>query len=125
MFSQGGHDQSSGPPAQPFLLGATPPFGPGSPADGRSRGQIFADVVEVAQEVSLGSKNFPALQANPGGPVGHGVNPAVEPPAGLARAMSPLVNDSNRRGRALSFLSFGRLHVPSHSCISLPAITRP
>jgi len=62
--------------AQPFLLSAAPLAGLIGSAGGSGRGEVFADVIKIAQKVSLGSEDFLALQTNPGSPIGQGVDPA-------------------------------------------------
>src|SRR5207244_8141136 len=59
-----------------------------SAGEGRRR-KIFADVIKIAQKVSLLAEDFLALQTNPGSPIGQGVDPAVQAPAGQPGTMSP------------------------------------
>ena len=77
MLAQSCNDFIRRSPAQPFLLGAAPLVWLRRSAFLRRRSQIFADVIEIAQKVSLLSKDLLALPPNPFSPISHGVHPAV------------------------------------------------
>ncbi len=76
-------------PPQSLLLCPAPGAGLVTPARCRRRAQILADMIKVAQKVSLFPKHFPALAPDPIGAVPHGVDLALQAPTGLAGAVSP------------------------------------
>ena len=76
-LSQGFDDLMRSPSAQSLLLSAAPPVRVAGPADGRGGSEIFAHVKEIAQKVSLLSKDFLGLESNPFGSIGDHVNAAI------------------------------------------------
>src|SRR3954447_24757743 len=74
---------------EPLLLGATPLIGFVATADRCRRPQILADMIKIAEKLSLLSEDLSAPQSDPIGPISDRMDPAVQPPARLARAVSP------------------------------------
>ena len=109
VFFQTAQHEGHGPALEAFLLGAAPRIGLSRTAGGRGGGQMFADVKVVAPAGGLRGKHFPALQTNPLGPVSHGVDLAVQSPAGFPGAMPPTSPGLNHTAEGDSRLRPGAL----------------
>ena len=77
MFGQTFDDLARIAPAEPLLLRATPLIGPLGSAGRSGRPEVFADVIKIAQKVSLFPEDLVALQTNPGSAISHGVDAGV------------------------------------------------
>ena len=89
MFSQGGYDLGHRPTLESLLLGPSPLIWLSGSAYRCRRTQVFADVIEVAQEVALIPKDFLGPQRDPLSTVAHCMDSAVHSPASLPRDMAP------------------------------------
>ena len=103
MLSQLLDDLCCSPVFEPLLLGLARPPGRLCPAAFGGIGQIFTDMVEVAQEVFLIAEDLATLEADPFRAIGDHMDLAVESPAGGFGAVCPSASD------LLDFAEAGRV----------------
>lgn len=103
VLSQLLDDLCCSPVFEPLLLGLAPPPGRLCPAAFGGIGQIFTDMVEVAQEVFLIAEDLATLEADPFRAIGDHMDLAVESPAGGFGAVCPSASD------LLDFAEAGRV----------------